>query len=45
MPIQVVTTVEFEDEWIINFRVGPNLAVEAKEEEQEQAEKVTPVDL
>lgn len=40
-----MTTVKFEDEWIIYFRVSPDLAVQAKEKEEEEAEKVSTVDL
>lgn len=34
VPIQVMTTVKFEDEWIIDFRVSPNLTVQAEEKEE-----------
>ena len=40
-----MTTVKFEDEWIIDFRVSPDLTIQAEEKEEEKAEKVTPVDL
>ncbi len=40
-----MTTVKFEDEWIIDFRVSPNLTVQAKKKEEEKAKKVTRVDL
>ena len=40
-----MTTIEFEDEWIIDFRMSPNLTVQTEEKEEEKAEKVTPVYL
>lgn len=40
-----MATVKFEDEWIIYFRVSPNLTVQAEKKEEEKAEKVTRVDL
>lgn len=40
-----MTTIEFEDEWIIDFRMSPNFTVQAEEKEKEKAEKVTSVYL
>lgn len=45
MPIEVVPTVEFKDEWVIDLRSCPHLTIQAEEEEKKQSEKVAGVDL
>ena len=45
VPIQIMTTVKFEDEWIIDFRVSPDFTVQAEEKKEEKAEKVARVYL
>ncbi len=44
-PIEVMSIVEFEDEWIIDLGSCPDLTIQAKEEEKEQSKKVAGVDL
>jgi hypothetical protein len=44
-PIQVMPSVEFEDEDIIDLVTIPNLAIDAKKEHQEEHEKVSGIYL
>lgn len=45
MPIQVVPAVELKDEWVVDLRSCPQLAIQAEEEKKKQSEKVAGVNL
>ena len=45
MPIEVVPTVKFKDERVVDLCASPHLTIQAEEKEKEQSEKVAGVDL
>lgn len=45
MPIQVMSSVEFKDEGIIDLGTSPNLTVETEEKKEEEGQKVATVKL
>ena len=44
-PVEIVPTIEFKDEGVINLRSCPDFAIQAEEKEEEQTKKVAGVNL
>lgn len=44
-PVEIVPTVEFKDEGVVDLRSCPDFAIQAEEKEEEQTEEVSRVNL
>ena len=44
-PVEIVPTVEFKDEGVVDLRLCPDFAIQAEEKEEEKTEEISGVNL